>query len=60
VLLLAGVLTRAAAIAGGVAMIVLVLGATSIEHFSSAATGQPAHNRQPAQGAPATALWRFR
>jgi hypothetical protein len=36
VLLLAGVLTRAAAI------------------------GQPAHNRQPAQGAPATALWRFR
>jgi thiosulfate dehydrogenase [quinone] large subunit len=34
VLLLAGVLTRAAAIAGGVAMIVLVLGATSIEHFN--------------------------
>jgi thiosulfate dehydrogenase [quinone] large subunit len=34
VLLLAGVLTRAAAIAGGLVMIVLVLGATSIEHFN--------------------------
>jgi thiosulfate dehydrogenase [quinone] large subunit len=34
VLLLAGLLTRAAAIAGGLVMIVLVLGATSIEHFN--------------------------
>jgi thiosulfate dehydrogenase [quinone] large subunit len=33
-LLLAGVLTRVAAVAGGVLMIVLVLGATSIEHFN--------------------------
>lgn len=33
-LLLAGALTRAAAIAGGLMMIVLVLGATSIEHFN--------------------------
>lgn len=33
-LLLAGALTRAAAIAGGAVMIVLVLGATSIEHFN--------------------------
>lgn len=33
-LLLAGALTRAAAIAGGLVMIVLVLGATSIEHFN--------------------------
>lgn len=32
-LLLAGALTRAAAVAGGVVMIVLVFGATSIEHF---------------------------
>jgi thiosulfate dehydrogenase [quinone] large subunit len=34
VLLLAGALTRAAAMAGGLVMIVLVFGATSIEHFS--------------------------
>jgi thiosulfate dehydrogenase (quinone) large subunit len=34
VLLLAGALTRAAATAGGVVMIVLVLGATSVEHFN--------------------------
>jgi thiosulfate dehydrogenase (quinone) large subunit len=34
-LLLAGALTRVAAIAGGVVMIVLVLGATSIEHFNA-------------------------
>jgi thiosulfate dehydrogenase (quinone) large subunit len=34
VLLLAGALTRAAAIAGGLVMIVLVFGATSIEHFN--------------------------
>ncbi|MGV0046534.1 DoxX family membrane protein [Mycobacterium colombiense] len=34
VLLLAGALTRAAAIAAGLVMIVLVLGATSIEHFN--------------------------
>ncbi len=34
VLLLAGLWTRAAAIAGGLVMIVLVLGATSIEHFN--------------------------
>ena len=34
VLLLAGALTRAAAVAGGVVMIVLVFGATSIEHFN--------------------------
>jgi thiosulfate dehydrogenase (quinone) large subunit len=33
-LLLAGALTRAAAVAGGVVMIVLVLGTTSIEHFN--------------------------
>ena len=33
VLLLAGALTRAAAIAGGLTMLVLVFGATSIEHF---------------------------
>jgi thiosulfate dehydrogenase [quinone] large subunit len=33
VLLLAGALTRAAAVAGGLVMIVLVFGATSIEHF---------------------------
>ncbi|MCV7103246.1 DoxX family membrane protein [Mycobacterium palustre] len=33
-LLLAGALTRAAAVAAGVVMIVLVLGATSIEHFN--------------------------
>lgn len=33
-LLLAGALTRAAALAGGVVMIVLVLGTTSIEHFN--------------------------
>lgn len=33
-LLLAGALTRAAAIAGGVVMIVLVLGATSVEHVN--------------------------
>lgn len=33
-LLLAGVLTRTAAIAGGLVMVVLVLGATSIEHFN--------------------------
>lgn len=35
VMLLAGALTRVAAGAGGVVMIVLVLGATSIEHFSA-------------------------
>ncbi|OBJ08443.1 DoxX family protein [Mycobacterium sp. 1465703.0] len=34
VLLLAGLLTRAAAIVGGLVMIILVLGATSIEHFN--------------------------
>jgi thiosulfate dehydrogenase (quinone) large subunit len=34
VLLLAGALTRAAAMAAGLVMIVLVLGATSIEHFN--------------------------
>ncbi|MGV0064716.1 DoxX family protein [Mycobacterium colombiense] len=34
VLLLAGALTRAAAIAAGLVMIVLALGATSIEHFN--------------------------
>lgn len=34
ILLLAGALTRAAAIAGGLVMIVLVFGATSIEHFN--------------------------
>jgi thiosulfate dehydrogenase (quinone) large subunit len=34
VLLIAGALTRAAAMAGGVVMIVLVFGATSIEHFN--------------------------
>jgi thiosulfate dehydrogenase [quinone] large subunit len=34
VLLVAGALTRAAAIAGGLVMIVLVFGATSIEHFN--------------------------
>jgi thiosulfate dehydrogenase (quinone) large subunit len=33
VLLLAGALTRVAAVAGGLVMIVLVFGATSIEHF---------------------------
>jgi thiosulfate dehydrogenase [quinone] large subunit len=33
-LLLAGALTRVAALAGGLVMIVLVLGATSIEHFN--------------------------
>jgi thiosulfate dehydrogenase (quinone) large subunit len=33
VLLLAGALTRAAAVAGGLVMILLVFGATSIEHF---------------------------
>jgi thiosulfate dehydrogenase [quinone] large subunit len=33
VLLLAGALTRASAVAGGLVMIVLVVGATSIEHF---------------------------
>jgi thiosulfate dehydrogenase (quinone) large subunit len=33
VLLLAGALTRAAAVAGALVMIVLVFGATSIEHF---------------------------
>ncbi|MEE6177927.1 DoxX family membrane protein [Mycobacterium sp. 050134] len=33
-LLLAGALTRAAAVAGALVMIVLVLGATSIEHFN--------------------------
>lgn len=33
-LLLGGVLTRTAAIAGGLVMVVLVLGATSIEHFN--------------------------
>jgi thiosulfate dehydrogenase [quinone] large subunit len=33
-LLLAGVLTRPAAIAGALMMVVLVLGATSIEHFN--------------------------
>ncbi|OBG24231.1 DoxX family protein [Mycobacterium sp. 852002-51057_SCH5723018] len=34
VLLLAGALTRAAAVTAGLVMIVLVLGATSIEHFN--------------------------
>jgi thiosulfate dehydrogenase (quinone) large subunit len=34
VLLLAGALTRAAAVADGLVMIVLVFGATSIEHFN--------------------------
>jgi thiosulfate dehydrogenase (quinone) large subunit len=34
VLLLAGALTRAAAVAGGLVMIVLVFGSTSIEHFN--------------------------
>lgn len=34
VLLLAGALTRAAAITGGLVMIVLVFGSTSIEHFA--------------------------
>jgi thiosulfate dehydrogenase [quinone] large subunit len=34
VLLLAGALTRAAAVAGALVMIVLVFGATSIEHFN--------------------------
>ncbi|BBX61389.1 hypothetical protein MSAS_05630 [Mycobacterium saskatchewanense] len=34
VLLVAGALTRPAAVAGGLVMIVLVLGATSIEHFN--------------------------
>ena len=34
VLLLAGALTRAAAVAGALVMIVLVFGATSIEHFT--------------------------
>lgn len=34
VLLLAGALTRVAAVVGGMVMIVLVLGATSIEHFN--------------------------
>lgn len=34
VLLLAGALTRAAAVVGAVVMIVLVFGATSIEHFN--------------------------
>jgi thiosulfate dehydrogenase [quinone] large subunit len=34
VLLLAGALTRMAAVAGGLVMIVLVFGATSIEHFN--------------------------
>jgi thiosulfate dehydrogenase (quinone) large subunit len=34
VLLLAGVLTRAAAVTGGLVMIALVFGATSIEHFN--------------------------
>jgi thiosulfate dehydrogenase (quinone) large subunit len=34
VLLLVGALTRAAAVAGSLVMIVLVLGATSIEHFN--------------------------
>jgi thiosulfate dehydrogenase [quinone] large subunit len=34
VLLLAGALTRPAALAGGLVMIVLVFGATSIEHFN--------------------------
>jgi thiosulfate dehydrogenase (quinone) large subunit len=34
ILLLAGSLTRAAAVAGGLVMIALVLGATSIEHFN--------------------------
>jgi thiosulfate dehydrogenase (quinone) large subunit len=34
VLLLAGALTRAAAVAGGLVMITLVFGATSIEHFN--------------------------
>jgi thiosulfate dehydrogenase (quinone) large subunit len=34
VLLLAGALTRMAAVAGAVVMIILVLGATSIEHFN--------------------------
>jgi thiosulfate dehydrogenase (quinone) large subunit len=33
VLLLAGALTRAAAVAGGLVMIVLVFGSTTIEHF---------------------------
>jgi thiosulfate dehydrogenase (quinone) large subunit len=32
-LLLAGALTRAAAVAGGLVMIILVFGATTIEHF---------------------------
>jgi thiosulfate dehydrogenase [quinone] large subunit len=34
VLVLAGALTRMAAVAGGLAMIVLVFGATTIEHFN--------------------------
>lgn len=34
VLLLAGALTRVAAVAGGLVMIVLILGATTIEHFN--------------------------
>jgi thiosulfate dehydrogenase [quinone] large subunit len=34
VLLLAGALTRAAAVAGGLVILVLVFGATSIEHFN--------------------------
>jgi thiosulfate dehydrogenase (quinone) large subunit len=34
VLLLAGALTRVAAVVGGLVMIVLVFGATSIEHFN--------------------------
>jgi thiosulfate dehydrogenase [quinone] large subunit len=34
VLLLAGLLTRAAAVTGALVMIVLVFGATSIEHFN--------------------------
>jgi thiosulfate dehydrogenase [quinone] large subunit len=34
VLLLTGALTRAAAVAGGLVMIVLIVGATSIEHFN--------------------------
>ena len=33
VLLLAGALTRAAAVAGGLVMIVIVFGSTTIEHF---------------------------
>ena len=34
ILLLAGALTRVAAVAGGLVMIVLIFGATTIEHFN--------------------------